>query len=254
MRSHLKSRHEITIEPTRSAIQEEVNKQLEQLYLQAETSNQTEEVDTRVLRKVLDSDRIHEAFVSLLVTANLPFRLVELPQFHAYNQCLNPEAAGFVTTSHSHVATKDYGIVRNIGAIVADNATTNDTLCRAISKYLREEEQVDWDPVFQRVRCIGHIINLAVQDFLFQDIINMQQLAAYDEEDERGNVEDEAGRRSTVRGIGSLGKLHNIVTFIRGSPGRTKRFKKVAGRMIPLDNRTRWNSWYTMVQVALDHE
>jgi len=24
--------------------------------------------------------------------------------------------------------------------------------------------------------------------------------------------------------------------------------------MIPLDNRTRWNSWYTMVQVALDHE
>lgn len=106
MRSHLKSRHGITVEPTPSAIQEEVNKQLEQLYLQAETSNQTEEVDTRVLRKVLDSDRIHEAFVSLLVTANLPFRLVELPQFHAYNQCLNPEAAGSVTTSHSHVATK----------------------------------------------------------------------------------------------------------------------------------------------------
>jgi hypothetical protein len=70
MRSHLKSRHGITVEPTPSAIQEEVNKQLEQLYLQAETSNQTEEVDTRVLRKVLDSDRIHEAFVSLLVTAN----------------------------------------------------------------------------------------------------------------------------------------------------------------------------------------
>jgi len=106
LRTHLKTHHNIIVEITSGVVQEQVNKQLEQLYLRAETSNQTEEVDTRVLRKVLDRERIHEAFVSLLVTANLSFRLVELPQFHAYNQTLNPEASGVVTTSHSHVATK----------------------------------------------------------------------------------------------------------------------------------------------------
>jgi hypothetical protein len=333
MRGHLKTHHNIIVEPTQSSIQQDVVKQLEQLYLQAESSNQTEQVDAKVLRKVLNRDRIQEAFVSLLVAANLPFRLVELPQFHAYNQTLNPEAAGFVTTSHAHVSTKvgqvwanrkdivqrqvqsalsrvhlsvdiwtspnnllflaicshfvnsqndlkkallglreveghsgedqfttllpvlqEYGITRNIGAIVADNSSTNDTLCRAVSRYLREEEKIEWNPVFQRARCIGHIINLAVQAFLFQGVVAMEQLASYDEEDAREKAEDESGRQRTVRGMGSLGKLHNVVTHIRGSAGRTKQFKNLAGRMIPLDNRTRWNSWYSMIRVALDHE
>jgi hypothetical protein len=78
----------------------------------------------------------------------------------------------------------------------------------------------------------------------------MDQLELYGEQEAKGEIENEEEKRSTFRIMGSLGKLHNIVSHIRGSAGRTKEFKELAGRMIPLDNQTRWNSWYQMLLVA----
>jgi hypothetical protein len=52
--------------------------------------------------------------------------------------------------------------------------------------------------------------------------------------------------------LGPLGQGHNIVVHIRASPGRTEEFRRLAGRLIPLDNRTRWNSWYDMLVVLLN--
>ena len=37
---------------------------------------------------------------------------------------------------------KDYGITRKLGAVVSDNAGTNNTLCRTIEKYIKEEEAI----------------------------------------------------------------------------------------------------------------
>ena len=54
--------------------------------------------------------------------------------------------------------------------------------------------------------------------------------------------------------LGPLGKLHNIVVHIRSSPQRTAEFKAQAGRRIPLDNRTRWNSWYQMLDAIFDED
>jgi len=51
--------------------------------------------------------------------------------------------------------------------------------------------------------------------------------------------------------MGPLGKMHNIVVHIRGSTARIAEFLELARRLIPLDNRTRWNSWYMMLLVAL---
>ena len=51
--------------------------------------------------------------------------------------------------------------------------------------------------------------------------------------------------------MGVMDKLHNIVVHIRASPKRTKEFEAIAGKSIPLDNRTRWNSWFRMLHVAL---
>jgi hypothetical protein len=42
--------------------------------------------------------------------------------------------------------------------------------------------------------------------------------------------------------------------YIHGSARQIKAFLEITGRMIPLDNCTRWNSWYLMLVVALDYK
>jgi len=42
------------------------------------------------------------------------------------------------------------------------------------------------------------------------------------------------------------------VVHIRGLSVQTARFKELVGRMIPIDNRTRWNGWYDMLFVLLN--
>jgi len=37
---------------------------------------------------------------------------------------------------------KDYRIIKKLSAITYDNTTTNDTLCRIISTYLKEKEGI----------------------------------------------------------------------------------------------------------------
>ena len=67
LRNHLKSKHEIIVERELSLVQSEVIKQLEQLYLQAEQSSETDQIDSQVFQKFLDQDVINEALVSLIV-------------------------------------------------------------------------------------------------------------------------------------------------------------------------------------------
>jgi hypothetical protein len=42
------------------------------------------------------------------------------------------------------------------------------------------------------------------------------------------------------------------MVYIRSSSAHIARFKELAGRMIPMDNRTRWNSWYNMLIVLFN--
>jgi hypothetical protein len=333
MRNHLNSKHQIIVESAPGPVQTATINQLQQLYIRAESSGQTETIDVQVLRKVLDQGIINEALISLIIVRNLPFRLVEWPEFRTFCQVINPQSTDYITMAHSQIPKKihqlwqsqkdivrkklqsalssihlsldiwtspnrllllgicahfvedreeklskallalrtvanhsgdeqfttllpvlqDYGIVRRLGSVVSDNASTNDRLCRTISLYLKEEEEIKWDPTFRRIRCIGHVINLAVQAFLFQSFIDVEELSLHDSQEEMGEQENETERQNTFRNMGPLGKLHNIVVHTRGSPGRTKQFKDLAGRMIPLDNRTRWNSWYHMLSVAVEH-
>ena len=83
---------------------------------------------------------------------------------------------------------QDYNIVRKLGAVVSDNSSTNDTLCRAIEAYLLEKEDIKWDATQWRLRCLGHIINLAIQAFLFHNSIEMEELESYDELEEKRRI------------------------------------------------------------------
>jgi hypothetical protein len=77
MQKHLQGRHEINIEVVISRVQEAALQQLKELYRQAESSSQTSEIDTQVLKKQLDQDVINEALISLIVIQNLLFAAVE---------------------------------------------------------------------------------------------------------------------------------------------------------------------------------
>ena len=330
-RRHLKV-HKIFVNPTPSTIQTTVAHQLEQLYLQAESSsNEASNLEKAVFQKYLNQDVIDEALVSLIVVRNLPFRTVEWPEFHTFCQVLNPESATSITSTHSeigkkihyswcsnkdiirrkvqsaissvHIALdvwtspnqllllgivahitdhqeqykkallalrpianhsgaeqfavllpvlKDYSIVRKLGAVVGDNATPNDTLCREIQEYMAEEEGIKWDVSRWRLRCTGHIINLAVQAFLFQNALEIEELELYNEQEGQGEIRDKEEKRIKFRLLGPLGQLHNIIVHIRGSTARIQEFTQLAKRLVPLDNRTRWNSWYLMLIVALE--
>ena len=333
-RTHLRSKHQIDVEKGSSPLRSEINEKFQQLYKQASAEGGTDEIDMEVLGRILNQEIIDEALVSLIVVRNLPYQLVEWPEFHVLLLAANPKMKDYLYTAHSTIpiligkawesyrdriraklqsalssihlsldvwtspnsllllgvcthfvdqpqgklrkalialqpiadhsgseqfatllpVLEDYGIVRQLGCVVGDNASTNDTLCRAISEHLQETEEIKWDPEIRRLRCIGHIINLAVQAFLFQDKITTDKLESFDQGEKTGNSMDVKKQRATFRALGPLGKLHNITVHIRGSAGRISYFKNLARRIIPLDNRTRWNSWYEMVAVALELE
>ena len=150
---------------------------------------------------------------------------------------------------------KDYGIVRKISALTGDNSGTNDTLCRTISAYLSEYENIDWSASFWRIHCAGHFINLFVQAFMIADQQELTWIESYEEviENDLDSISEQERKEYEVRfrAFGVLGKLHNVIVHIRSSPQRMKQFELRAGRRVPLDNHTRWNSWWAMLEVAL---
>jgi hypothetical protein len=81
---------------------------------------------------------------------------------------------------------------------------------------------------------MGHIINLAVKAYLFPP--GTEDVQSYDES--KGPQTDEQVSKCR-KSMGSLGKLHNIASYILSSPNRIVEFKKLAGRILPINNRTR---------------
>jgi hypothetical protein len=83
-------------------------------------------------------------------------------------------------------------------------------------------------------------------------MIDLDKLESYDLEDADGELTDEKTIRAKFRLLRPFGQRHNIVVHIRGSSARTDYFRKLTGRIIPMDNRTRWNSWYNMFFIFLE--
>ncbi|KJZ73349.1 hypothetical protein HIM_07353 [Hirsutella minnesotensis 3608] len=140
----------------------------------------------------------------------------------------------------------DWGFASNLGYFVMDNAGNNDTMMRSLSLGLLRRYDIRYDPKSHRLRCQGHIINLAAKAFLF--VTDNEKLK--DDERHGHNVtlkEIEAWRKR-----GPLGKLHNFVVFVQSSVQRRQKFLAIShNRKLARDNDTRWSSWYTMLRAAL---
>lgn len=118
---------------------------------------------------------------------------------------------------------------------------------------LEDNHNVIWDPVFRRLRCNGHIINLSAQSFLFPNIKDVDEEEALNQITGQLPKEFNNAQMQEWRQKGPLGKIHNISVFITLSTQRIETFKSISGGLsLSRDNATRWNSWFQMLLRALD--
>ncbi len=73
-------------------------------------------------------------------------------------------------------------------------------------------------------------------------MIQIEELESYNNNEEAEKLIDSETVRAKFRLLGPLSKGHNIVAYIRGSSRRIRVFKEYTGRIILIDNYTRWNS------------
>lgn len=150
---------------------------------------------------------------------------------------------------------REYGFEKKLGYFVSDHTTSNDTCVEAILTEIRP----DLTRRERRLRCVGHIINLAAQAFLY----GKEEEAFSAEVHGVARIADIKKQLELWRKKGPIGKLHNIVTFIRRSPQRREQFRSMEvsqfdldnesmkDLMVVCDNDTRWNSACNMIERAL---
>jgi hypothetical protein len=116
----------------------------------------------------------------------------------------------------------DYGISGRIGYFMADNASSNDTcidlVLQALYPNMKKKHRRR-----RRLRCFGHIANLCAQAFIVgkdAEKICRDLEIAYREGDLKRIGE-------LWRKRGAIGRLHNIIRYIRASPQRRQFFKSI---------------------------
>lgn len=137
-----------------------------------------------------------------------------------------------------------YGFRDKLGYFVMNNANNNDTMMEVIAKDLYDKDGIYYDAVDHRLRCIGHIINLSVQAFLFGDHPDI--------DGEITTTGPNDAKLQAYRRFEPLGKLHNVIVYIMHSPQRIQRFKVLSNDLMPVrDHKIKWNSWWMMLERAL---
>ncbi|KAF6518143.1 hypothetical protein HZS61_002221 [Fusarium oxysporum f. sp. conglutinans] len=155
---------------------------------------------------------------------------------------------------------EEYDLRGKVGYFTMDNHDANDTMLGDIAK------EIDGlDPAARRLRCSGHIMNLIVQAFLFRSKakkIQEDEREGVDEayerlrrlsEREEGGIITKAQATEEWREFSVLGKLHNLCIYSRSSTSIYNDFKAEIGRALPRDNDTRWNSWFRLIDVAIEN-
>ena len=117
---------------------------------------------------------------------------------------------------------KDYGIGDRVGFFMLDNASSNDVAVDIILRTLYPTMS-DAARKRRRLRCLAHITNLVAQAFLLGPKAN----DVVDEIRQAYSRCDFDKIASIWRKHGALGRLHNIVRYIRLTPQRRQAFRAV---------------------------
>src|SRR5579871_3316381 len=118
----------------------------------------------------------------------------------------------------------DYEIAGQIGYFTSDNHSSNDKILRFVAQALHERGFRYFDAKQAQIHCHGHIVNLAVQAFMFsKDQEAVEAAIKHAEEtveDEDLDIEDhmianyKRASEEVWYEIGSLGKVHNLVVWL----------------------------------------
>ncbi len=126
-----------------------------------------------------------------------------------------------------HKVLKDFNIEARLGYCVSDNASSNDVATELLLKAIKP----DISPAAiksRRLRCFGHIVNLAAQSLL-ATTGSEARAAAY--KLESIGDDEEGGEAVRARWIhaGPLGKLQRLVKYVLASGQRRDEFAAIAG-------------------------
>jgi hypothetical protein len=117
---------------------------------------------------------------------------------------------------------EDFFVDRRPGYCTLANASSNDTALVSISHKL-EALGFPFDPQERRLRCFGHILNLAAKAFLWsENPLTIDDTAFHDDTDEAA----ELARLEDWRKRGPLGKLYNRIRYSLKTPQRRETFEE----------------------------
>jgi hypothetical protein len=89
---------------------------------------------------------------------------------------------------------------------------------------------------------------------LFHNSITVEELKSYDELEQKEELKDIEKVKQRFQLLSVLSKLHNIIVDTYSSANRTQEFLALCLRIIPLNNCTKWNSWYLCLFVATKYK
>jgi hypothetical protein len=140
----------------------------------------------------------------------------------------------------------------------------NDTLVRAIEAFMRAEGISYWTEKTRRLRCIGYIINLATQAFMFAtneeaaelayERVRLAQLESDGTESYSGSdydvADDALVEHPTLAKLRSLAVILHDDKFNQAFKRLAKGFPECPSAIPKIPSETRWNGWLLMIKEA----
>lgn len=161
----------------------------------------------------------------------------------------------------------DYKIRSKVSFFAADNATNNDMALKLLA-----EQIAHYNPVKQRLRCAGHVLNLVCKAILYgvdEDCV-VETLLSIDDDthaftavstfEDTLHTANEQAKLLAWRRKGPIGKLHNLILHIKANNRRREVFEAKQRELLPdarqvyravINGGIRWNSAYDMINRAI---
>ena len=128
---------------------------------------------------------------------------------------------------------KEYDFDCSFSYFVGDNALNNNTSIEWLDQLMRDDGYEGFEPEKRRLRCFAHEMQIATKGLLFGP--NVKELEEYPATADVTEEEKREYVKKKWRAFGAVGKLHNVVKYIRGSLQRRERYSNLMNSINPVD-------------------